>query len=290
MKASSAASVSSTMRGGGSTAGSGPGGASTSDEYKEPQLDDVSTKLKLTTLMGTFPSFDGEMREGTRVRVEKDRRRIDAMRAEMERLQGLLAEQIKRRERRNDEVQLRCDRALAVGKRQFDALIVAQRETVHTRLDAIVVRLDKLDVRFDEERARVLKEIDERTAELNALLDEFDAKFEAEKIERLERERLIQVSMDAHEAVVDTKFVAEREAREKVLVELNRMLEENMASRQAAGEQFRAGVKGEIIELRRLLGEEEMTRENEDDDIMRALNQYTSKLQSSLTIINSTDA
>lgn len=83
-------------------------------------------------------------------------------------------------------------------------------------------------------------------------------------------------------------FVTQEE-RDKRNARITAMLEENIELRNRAEERFELAFEKELNRLRNMLQEERQVREHEDDEIVDALKRYTSKLQSSLKIINSID-
>ena len=81
----------------------------------EPEIhDDVATKHKLKGLVDSFPGFDGDMREGTRQRREKEQAKVTAMRMEMSRLEAALTEQTQLRAEMNETIQKYCDEQMDV--------------------------------------------------------------------------------------------------------------------------------------------------------------------------------
>ena len=93
----------------------------------EPEIhDDVATKHKLKGLVDSFPGFDGDMREGTRQRREKEQAKVAAMRMEMSRLEAALTEQTQLRAEMNETIQKYCDEQLVKMTEQFESLLEHQ--------------------------------------------------------------------------------------------------------------------------------------------------------------------
>ncbi|CAN0105860.1 unnamed protein product, partial [Discosporangium mesarthrocarpum] len=78
-------------------------------------------------------------------------------------------------------------------------------------------------------------------------------------------------------------------SRENTFAELRRTLDENIRSRIKGDEKFQAFLQEELAALKNTVSLERQTRERDDGEIVDALNRYTSKLQSSLRIINSSE-
>ena len=128
----------------------------------EPEIhDDVATKHKLKGLVDSFPGFDGDMREGTRQRREKEQAKVAAMRMEMSRLEAALTEQTQLRAEMNETIQKYCDEQLVKMTEQFESLLEHQTTRALERLDTLNTRIDELDTHFATEKKRILKEIEE---------------------------------------------------------------------------------------------------------------------------------
>jgi SF-assemblin/beta giardin len=117
----------------------------------------------------------------------------------------------------------------------------------------------------------------------------FEATFDEERRSRLEREGGILKQLADHEVLVDRDMESERGSREATTADLRRVLEEHIRSRNKGDEKFQAMVAEELAALRNAVQSEQITRERDDNEIVDALNRYTTKLQTSLRIINSTE-
>ena len=113
------------------------------------------------------------MREETRLRREKDARKIAAMKAEMSRLEGLLRDQVAITDSQQRSLQKHCDAELVKAYQAFAELLEHQDIEVHKRLDTYDKRADALEERFATEKARILEEIEAESQRLSKLLDEF---------------------------------------------------------------------------------------------------------------------
>jgi hypothetical protein len=160
---------------------------------------------------------------------------------------------------------------------------------IHDRLETLAERITDLNQRFEEEKERIPLDIERRGRELADMLHLFQGEFHVEKSQRLEREGRIERLVDDHEHVVAERFEVERSARESKYTDLQRTIETNEKSRIKADAKFHVVVETELQSLHGQIGIERKVREREDDEIVEALNRYTAKLQTSLTIINSTN-
>ena len=150
-------------------------------------------------------------------------------------------------------------------------------------------RVTELVGRFEVEKDRIPKDIEERTRVLTKQLTEFQELFIKEQERRVERENALESQLTDHEHVVTTRFDEERSTREKKHMRLQRVLDHAIESRIKGDERFQAFTREELAELRNALQKEVEIREQEDDEVVETLTAYTKKLQSSLHIINSMD-
>lgn len=160
---------------------------------------------------------------------------------------------------------------------------------LQANIDAVNVRVDRLEEKFEQDKARMSKEIQERNERLTKQLLDFQEVFEAERQDRLRREGKIAADLAAHETETKESFEHERGLREKVYLELKTKLDDAVRTRTKADEKFQSFVSEEIASIRNAIRKEEELREQEDDEIVETLNRYTQKLQASLQIINSSD-
>ena len=97
------------------------------DVGAKPCVDHAATAQKLQTLLDGFEPFDDAMREETRLRREKDARKIAAMKAEMSRLEGLLRDQVSAiTDSQQRSLQKHCDAELVKAYQAFAELLEHQ--------------------------------------------------------------------------------------------------------------------------------------------------------------------
>jgi len=247
------------------------------------------THEKLTAILGNFDPFDKQMQEGTKQRREFDERRLREMSEEMARLEANLESEIKRRVDMNQDLQAWMVTQIQEMTRRFNALLSSRMAAVEERLDRVVEKLTALEEYFKKMAREIPEEIEERCAVLTKQLQDFRDDFEAERRRRLEREAEFPVRLAINEREVAAAHEAENAAREEKYEVLRDTLEDTTESRIRGDAKFQAFVEDRMVELNAALGRETKRRVAEDDDIVDALNRYTSKLQSSLQIINQSD-
>lgn len=171
--------------------------------------------------------------------------------------------------------------ALYVRSKRMDGL----KESVEVLAD----RVTDLEKDLEYQKETIPLDIERRGVELTKRLEEFQELFEEERKSRLEREKVIVDRIAAHENQVDAEFEVERNEREQKYQELRATLEESVKLRKKRVERFHAFVENEIAILKNSIAHESRLREKEDDEIVETLTRYTTKLQASLRVINTTD-
>lgn len=248
-----------------------------------------STKDKLSTIVAGFDEFDLEMKRGTRQRREKDEFKITELKNEISRLDGELTAEIKRRTEMNKSTQIWFEDELEKLNKAFHETLETRKTATDTRLDELNTRITDLNTYFEEQKASILKYIDDRGEELAALLNKFKDEFDEDRRMRLEREEVIVKQLTDHEQEAAAAFQKQIETREARYLAIRATLDDNIKLRDKSEARFQAFFEKEVSRLRNEYRTEAEVREREDDEIVEALNRYTLKLQTSLKVVNSTD-
>jgi len=255
-----------------------------------PDVTGALSRTKLEEMLVGFDPFEEKMQQGTRARLLKDKQKVETQQRETERLTNALSEQVATRRQMNEELQKYCETKLQEAYEEYDELVRDGNTKVEERLDLLDERISALDNHFTMEKERIYREIEEKHVELVDMLEKFHVLFEEECAARAEREAAIKAEMNEHENHVGVKFKEENVAREVVIARLQKELEENIDCRRVSDKHFADFITAEVKTAKANLTNECAMRETEDDQIEEALSRYTNKLQSSLHIINSTDA
>eukprot|EP00622_Pseudochattonella_farcimen_P001680 FR736442.1.p1 GENE.FR736442.1~~FR736442.1.p1 ORF type:complete len:141 (+),score=16.18 FR736442.1:176-598(+) len=130
-------------------------------------------------------------------------------------------------------------------------------------------------------------QIEERGAELAAMLKVTVASIEAEREGRVAREGAITKTLADHEAVTAQTFGGHRSERTNALDDLQSALEGHIRQHMKFDEKCKALFNEEIASVKNSVVLESQERERHDLELAAALNRYITKLQSSLHIVNS---
>lgn len=248
-----------------------------------------STKQKLTQIVEGFATFDVEMKMGTKQRKELEEHRISEIKQETMRLDSELSSEIKKRTEMNRSLQAFFDQSLAQTADRLRTMMDDRTTRLNSRLDDLQQQIDDLSSSFARQKEEVLRHVEQRGEELATMLNEFKEATEKDRASRLQREASIVKQLTDHEHEVAKTFGDATTARERRYAKIKKLLEDNIRLRSKAEERFELMMEQDLNALKNQLRLERETREREDDDIVEALNRYTTKLQASLKILNSTD-
>jgi hypothetical protein len=95
---------------------------------------------------------------------------------------------------------------LTILNQEFQDTIQKRKEETYVRLDQLNQRITDLNQYFEEQKAAILKYVDERGEELTKLLNKFKEEFDEDRRLRLEREEVIVKQLTDHEQEVAGKF------------------------------------------------------------------------------------
>lgn len=234
----------------------------------------------METMLASFEPFDATMAREIAARRQKDDENVAAIEAEMSRLKKLLQEA--RVEASQQGLVSDCEVRLMETKKAFEDLLSAQTSRVLEDLERMETRCDVIEQRFAAEKEEIKKQIEDES--LSTLLDEFQRRFDEEKAQRRTREKEIRDELGEHEEKVQTQFKSEQGERSASLARLRKELGHVIASRTQAQDNLAAMCSKEVAKIQDDLQKEIKQRELMDDKIIKALHQYTIKLQSSLIV------
>mmetsp|Transcript_52053 Transcript_52053/g.52428 ORF Transcript_52053/g.52428 Transcript_52053/m.52428 type:complete len:210 (-) Transcript_52053:550-1179(-) len=205
----------------------------------------------------------------------------------MSNMERALAAEIKRRIEMNKAVQEKCQAKIQEMDTKFQELIDNRTEQILSRIKSLDMRLDSMRYNFEDNMQQSIpRKIEETSEQLHKMLHDFNEEFQREKRDRLNREgRIIQQLAD-HETQAKNSLDAERSSRDDKISELRQILQSNEDGRIDADSKFSKLIEKEFRSLRHLLASETRERKTEDDEIVEALNRYTSKLQKSLAVVS----
>ena len=250
---------------------------------------EAQTKQKLRHLMDNFSEFESTMLTGTRERREKEEHAVAELQSKMSAIEERLDCEIKDRAAQFSSLQAWCEEQITALKANLFAALEQNVEALDERITQVFHRIEKLNEDLEVQQRIIPEDIERRGEELTRRLEEFQTLFEEERERRMEREKGIDSRVARHENEVAEALQEERVEREKKVQELKLMLEDTVDLRKERITRFNKVIEKEVSLLKNAIIKESRIREREDDDIVNTLTTYTTKIQESLKVINTTE-
>ena len=171
-------------------------------------------------------------------------------------------------------------------QREFKAELRGAFEPLQSQIDALVARVEQLELTMENERRDREKEIQKANKEV---LDKFavhQKQFEVEKVTRLQREAQTLKRVGDEVFRIQQKITAERTAREAAIVLMKDDFMAAHKAREKADEVFKSEMLRKMAVVEKDLEVETKNSEASEEQLVNALNDYTRALQDGLRIVN----
>ena len=241
---------------------------------------------KLNTMADEFNNFYGDLEEETTIRKQAEEARVIRMERELGKIEQVLATETKRRIEASKALQTMFEAKVIALQKEFKGELRSAFEPLQAQIDALVSRVEQLELTMENERRDREKEIQKANKEV---LDKFavhQKQFEVEKVTRLQREAQTLKRVGDEVFRVQQKVAAERTAREAAIVLMKDDFYSSVKAREKADEIFKAEMFRKMAAVERDLEVETANRVASEEQLVTALNDYTKNLQDGLRIVN----
>lgn len=238
--------------------------------------------------MANFSDFESTMLTGTRERREKEEQAVAELQTQMDAIEERLDCEVKDRAAQFKSLQAWCEEELSALRSKLFAALEEEVEGLNGRITALFGKIEELHEDLEVQKKIIPEDIERRGEELTKRLTKFQSLFEEERERRMEREKQIDSRVARHENEVAEALQEERVERERKVQALKVVLEEAVALRKERITRFNKVIEKEVSVLKNAIIKESRIREQEDDDIVDTLTTYTTKIQESLKVINTT--
>jgi hypothetical protein len=245
-----------------------------------------SVSTKLNTMADDFNNFYGDLEEETTIRKQAEEARVVRMERELGKIEQVLATETKRRIEASKALQTMFEAKVVAMQREFKSELRAAFEPLQSQIDAIVGRVEQLELVMENERRDREKEIQKANKEV---LDQFaihQKQFEVEKITRLQREAQTLKRVGDEVFRIQQKITGERTAREAAIVLMKDDFFAAHKAREKADEIFKSEMLRKMAVVEKDLEVETKQREASEEQLVNALNDYTRALQDGLRSVN----
>ncbi|OEH77432.1 SF-assemblin [Cyclospora cayetanensis] len=244
-----------------------------------------TTKSKLAVLSERICGFERQMETEAKQRRESEEGRVIAIKEAISKLEKTLNAEIKRRVEANKALQAMFESQLLQVQDKLSQVFVDKFEQLQCGVDALNERISLVEREFAVERDKQAREAEEKNAAISNDISSLQHAFETDKSGRQERELQLAKRLGDLEYRTEGKFEAEKNAREQKIEQLREELEEAKRIRERGEEKFHTFILEEVAALKNGLILESQAREGADDDIVQAVNHYTTALQDALRLV-----
>jgi len=245
-----------------------------------------SVSGKLNAMADDFNNFYGDLEEETTIRKQAEEQRVVRMERELGKIEQVLATETKRRIEASKALQTMFEAKVIALQKEFKADLRSAFEPLQAQIDALVGRVEQLELTMENERRDREKEIQKANKEV---LDKFavhQKQFEVEKVTRLQREAQTLKRVGDEVFRIQQKITAERTAREASIVLMKDDFMAAHKAREKADEVFKSEMLRKMSVVEKDLEVETKNREASEEQLVNALNDYTRALQDGLRIVN----
>jgi hypothetical protein len=176
---------------------------------------------------------------------------------------------------------------LTSAKAKLDSVFDLRMTEISRSLEALSTRLAAVESDFGIEREKYIAEISEKTAVVSRDIYVMQNLINKDRLDNADVEAQFVKRIAELDLKHETELRSSCFAVEKRLTSLRDSISDYRSERDKGDQKFQAFVLEEIAGFKNSLVIETQSREQSDDDIIRALNHYTKALQDALRLVNS---
>lgn len=249
-------------------------------------MEPVYGELKIDKLQETAQRFKG-LERGAHVnkeaRQDKEEDEIQALRANIARLENTLNQEVKRRNETNKAIQAAFEAHMATVQDRLEAGLVHRLDGLMTSVDVLNDRIAVVEEEFSTARQSYIRDMEDKSTLVADDIVSLKAMFTAERNERKDRETLIIAKLRDLNERTQEQMVKDARTVDAQVVELN--MELGVVGHEE-DRRFHEFVFTELAALKTGLVHESQTREQADDEIVDTLNRYTTSVQEAMRVVN----
>lgn len=270
-----------------SQSSSGEGGNTAIVLEKPQQMFSSPDQKKLSSMVLGDGNFEDMMKERSRMRKEKEEHSLAQVTIQLTAAERALTMETQRRIQSTHAIQKSCTQKIQDMEQSFERILNERSLRMEERLVSVQQKVEELTTRFEEEKDAVPKDMEARGKELREILGTFQNELAEERSDRLKREGRILKQMDDHSSDIFSSIEKETTEREGISQGLQTRIEYNERLRSQSEYELQSKIQNEMSELKGLIDREQQERQLGDEQIIMGLNEYTERLQSSLSVISS---
>lgn len=243
-------------------------------------------RSKLLEMGTTFLGFEKVVEEDTVRRRHIEQQRIQEVLDGLQKLEKRLNVEIKRRMEANTNSEEVMEKLLSDMLIRVQGRIIERFELMMQSIESLFTRLSTLERGIQQFKGELPTNLQVETASLAQAIRELSTNFEDDRRQRLEIDQLLMKRVEESDCSVDMRIEQELATLERCAETLQSDLEDFSAEVDAPVPPKWAGLLENLAQTRSGITQEAQKRENVDDQVVQAINQYTSALQRTLSISN----
>eukprot|EP00339_Tiarina_fusa_P006203 CAMPEP_0117004448 /NCGR_PEP_ID=MMETSP0472-20121206/5416_1 /TAXON_ID=693140 ORGANISM="Tiarina fusus, Strain LIS" /NCGR_SAMPLE_ID=MMETSP0472 /ASSEMBLY_ACC=CAM_ASM_000603 /LENGTH=270 /DNA_ID=CAMNT_0004705403 /DNA_START=13 /DNA_END=825 /DNA_ORIENTATION=+ len=264
---------------------------STRPEEREPPSPAVqaveSTDKVVLGAASDGTTFEELMRERNRLRKEKEDYNVAELKVQINRLEDALAAETKRRVDATTKLDAVAREEVYEMEKRLRKQLDEDNEKLERRMSKIEARLEDLEERWKKDSAAQMDLITKKSTDLRNAMEQIQEEQDTERKARLKREGKLLEQIESHKKEFEDRWTEERNSRMEEIARLEEKVDQQEHKRVHEQGDFQHRVEIELEALRREFEDEVKERQEQDDQIVSALNRYTQQLQQSLSILSS---
>jgi len=252
------------------------------------ERDATSGRLRseLVSLGERFIGFDKVVEEDTLKRKAAEANRMVEVQEGLVKLEKALNAEIKRRVEANKTLQQITEQLANDMLDRVQKKILRRMERLTSAIESLSTRCTTLERGIQQFKGELPSKLQVDTAALIREIAELKSAMEADKKHRIERDTQYLKRIAEVEYGIDSKFESSFAVLEQQTQALKQEIENLSRTDDTSEEQFRAFILEEVSSLKNGLNLATQAREQTDDEIVQAINQYTNALQKGLRSAN----
>lgn len=248
---------------------------------------------KLVDVGQRFVGFDKVVESDTIKRRQAEKGKLQAVQEGVMKLERALNAEIKRRVEANKQVQSLTESLANDMLERLQSRIIVRIEKLASSIESLTFRCTALEKGISQFRGELPSKLQVDTAALVKEISELRRHMETDRRSRIERDTALLrrlAEMETHESEqFDRGMEAYRVAADQLKTEIDNLARTEEVS-DSRTEKFRAFILEEIAGMKNTLAVSAQAREQTDDEIVQAMNQYTNALQKGLNTANQRSA
>ncbi|XP_026191050.1 SF-assemblin [Cyclospora cayetanensis] len=250
-----------------------------------PELKSDRLRMQLSTVGERFAGFKSSIADDSRKRRQVDEQRYQEIRDSIVAVEKTLNQEIKRRVDANKALQQISEQTANEMLERLQLRIVKYIESLTASMDMLITRCESLEQGLAQMKGEIPSKLAHDFATLQKDAVALRQTFKTELKSRNDRDTLACKKLGELQLLIDSKFEAEIAVRQEQLNLIKREVE-RLVKGDETQEQFHAFIMEELMSLKNGLALATQAREQSDDEIIQAINQYTTALQKGLRTIN----